>query len=180
MRKAITLFALVLLGVTTITTANAAEQGLYLGGGVGVYTLDIDDTSFDDNATVAKAIAGYRFSDNFAIEVDYQKLFEVEDNVLGVKAELDADAWTVSLRPILPISDVVDLYAKVGYTWYDIEARASILGVSITDDDSDSSFSWGGGVDLNFGNLSLRGEVARIEVDDADLNLITIGVLVRF
>ena len=179
MRKAITLFALVLLGVTTIT-ANAAEQGLYLGGGVGVYTLDIDATSFDDNATVAKAIAGYRFGDNFAIEVDYQKLFEVEDNILGVKAQLDADAWTVSLRPILPISDVVDLYAKVGYTWYDIEARASILGVSITDDDSDSSFSWGGGVDLNFGNLSLRGEVARIEVDDADLNLITVGVLVRF
>ncbi len=74
----------------------------------------------------------------------------------------------------------MDLYAKVGYTWYDIEARANILGVSITDDDSDSSFSWGGGVDLNFGNVSLRGEVARIEVDDADLNLVTVGVLVRF
>lgn len=183
MRKENTFFACALLGVISIVafSANAAEQGLYMGVGVGVYTLDIDDTGFDDKATVAKGIAGLRLSDNLAIEVDYQKLFTVEDDILGVEAEIDADAWTVSLRPILPISDFVDLYGKVGYTWYDIEARASILGgPSISDGDSDSSFSWGGGVDLNFGNVSLRGEVTRIEVDDADLNLVTVGVLVRF
>ncbi len=178
MRKAITLFALVLLGVSTFS-ANAAEQGLYMGGGVGVYTLDIDDTSFDDNATVAKVIAGFRFSDGIAIEVDYQKLFEVEDDVLGVKAEIDAEAWTVSLRPILPVSDFLDLYAKIGYTWYDIEARTNILG-GVSIEDTEASFSWGGGVDLNFGNVSFRGEVTRIEVDDADLNLVTAGVIVRF
>ena len=179
MRKVMTLFTLVLLGVAAYS-ANAADQGLYIGGGVGVYTLDIDDTSFDDNATVGKAIVGYRFSDYAALEVDYQKLFEVEDDVLGGKAEIDADAWTVSLRPILPVSDFVDLYAKVGYTWYDVEAKSTILGGVSIDTDTDSSFSWGGGVDLNFGNVSLRGEVSRIEVDDADLNLVTAGVIVRF
>ncbi len=179
MRKVITWVALVLMGVTTIS-AHAAEQGLYLGAGVGVYTLDIDDTSFDDNATVAKVFAGYRFGDHVAIEVDYQKLFEVKDDIIGIEAELDADAWTVSLRPILPVSDFLDLYAKVGYTWYDIEARTTILGSSISDGDSDSDLSWGAGVDLNFGNLSLRGEVTRIEVDDADLNLVTAGVIFRF
>ena len=179
MRKVITLVALALLGVSTFS-AYAAEQGLYLGGGVGVYTLDIDDTSFDDKATVAKAFLGYRFSDHVALEVDYQKLFEVEDDIIGVEAELDADAWTVSLRPILPITDFMDLYAKVGYTWYDIEAKTTILGFSISDDDSDSALSWGAGVDLNFGNVSLRGEVTRIEVDDADLNLVSAGVVFRF
>ena len=179
MRKAIISFALVLMGVNTYS-ANAAEQGLYLGGGIGAYTLDLDDTSFDDNATVAKVMLGYRFSDNVAFEVDYQKLFEVEDNVLGVPAELDADAWTVSIRPILPVSDFLDLYAKVGYSWYDVEARTTILGLSVTDDDSDSALSWGAGVDLNFGNVSLRGEVTRIEVEDADLNLVTAGVVIRF
>ena len=179
MRKTIISFAFALLGVLACS-ANAAEQGLYLGGGVGVYTLDLDDTSFDDNATVAKAILGYRFSDNIAFEVDYQKLFDVEDNILGVSAELDADVWTASLRPILPISDFMDIYAKVGYSWYDVEARTTILGLPFVDSDSDNALSWGGGVDLNFGNVSLRGEVTRIEVDDADLNLVTAGVIIRF
>ena len=135
MRKTITSFAFALLGFFTCS-AYAAEQGLYLGGGVGAYTLDLDDFSFDDNAAVAKVMLGYRFSDHLAFEVDYQKLFEVEDNLLGVPAEIDVDAWTVSLRPILPVSDFVDLYAKVGYSWYDAEVRTAIPGFSITESET--------------------------------------------
>ena len=185
MRKANALLP-VLCGLSALSlsalslSANATDNGLYLGGGVGAYTLDIDDTDFDDGATVAKVFAGYRLHPNLAIEADYQKLFEASDDILGVNAEVDADAWTVALRPTLPLTDFVDLYAKVGYTWYDVETKASLLGVSTTLDESDSDFSWGGGVDFNFGNLSLRGELSRIEVNDADLNLLTAGVVFRF
>ena len=179
MVKATSLLTLVCCGLWNVS-AVAAEPGLYLGAGLGAYTLDIDDTSFDDSATVAKVFAGYRIGDHLAIEGDYQKLYEVKDDVVGIEAKLDADAWTVSIRPILPITDFIDLYGKVGYTWYDIEARTRIFGVSVTEDDSDGDLSWGGGIDLNFGNLSLRGEVSRIEVDDADLNLVSAGILFRF
>lgn len=187
MRKAIALPSVLSLGLIALAAAsvprpaNAADTGLYLGGGVGAYSLDIDDTSFDDGAAVGKILAGYRLHPNLAVEADYQRLFKAKDDILGVKAEVDADAWTVALRPTLPLTDFIDLYAKVGYTWYDVETKASLLGVpAINDSDSDSDFSWGGGVDLNFGNLSLRGELARIEVNDADLNLLTAGVVFRF
>jgi len=184
MRKAIALLFPLSIGAFALSavpaSANAADTGLYLGGAVGAYTLDIDDTDFDDGATVAKFFAGYRLHPNLAIEADYQKLFEADDDILGVNAEVDADAWTVALRPTLPITDFIDLYGKIGYTWYDVETKASLLGVSTTLDDSDSDFSWGGGVDFNFGNLSLRGELSRIEVNDADLNLLTAGVVFKF
>ncbi len=160
--------------------AVAGEPGLYIGGGVGAYTLDIDDTDFDDNATVARVFAGLQFTENLAIEGEYQKLFESEDDIFGVDAELEADIWTISLRPILPLTDFVDLYGKIGYSHYDADVQASILGASFSADDSDTVFSWGGGVDLNFGNLSLRGEVSRIEIDDADLNLVSAGLVFRF
>jgi OOP family OmpA-OmpF porin len=184
MRKAIALLLPLSIGAFALSavpaSANASDTGLYLGGGVGAYTLDIDNTDFDDGATVAKIFAGYRLHPNLAIEADYQKLFEADDDILGVNAEVDADAWTVALRPTLPITDFIDLYGKIGYTWYDVETKASLLGVSTTLDDSDSDFSWGGGVDFNFGNLSLRGELSRIEVNDADLNLLTAGVVFKF
>jgi OOP family OmpA-OmpF porin len=184
MRKANALPSLLLSGACALATiplsAHATDNGLYLGGGAGVYNLDINDTDFDDNATVGKIFAGYRLHPNLAIEADYQKLFEADDDILGLKTEVDADAWTVALRPTLPLTDFVDLYAKVGYTWYDVKTKASLLGVSTTDSESDSDFSWGGGVDFNFGNLSLRGEFSRIEVNDADLNLLTAGVMFRF
>ena len=184
MRKAIALPSVLLFGTLALSAfpsfADTTDNGLYIGGGIGAYTLDIDDTDFDDGATVAKIFAGYRLHRNLAVEVDYQKLFESDDDLLGVNAEVEVDAWTVALRPTLPLTDYIDLFAKVGYTWYDVETKASLLGVSAFEDESDSDFSWGGGVDFNFGNLSLRGELSRIEVNDADLNLITAGVVFRF
>ena len=158
----------------------AAEQGLYVGAGVGAYTLDIDDTDFDDNATVARVFAGLQFSENWAIEGEYQKLFESEDDIFGAQAELEADIWTISLRPMISLTDFIDLYGKIGYSHYDAEVQTTILGSSFSADGSDNALSWGGGVDFNFGNLSLRGEVSRIEVDDADLNLVSAGLVLRF
>jgi opacity protein-like surface antigen len=160
--------------------AFADESGFYIGAGLGAYTIDVDDTDFDDGDNVARALVGYQFGENLAIEADYQKLYAVEDDVLGIEAELEADAWGVAIRPMVELTDFIDLYGKVGYTWYDVDARAEIFGVPITESDSDSALTYGGGVDLNFGNLSLRGEVSKIDIDDADLNLVSASVIVRF
>ncbi|MEQ9451258.1 MAG: porin family protein [Pseudomonadales bacterium] len=179
MRKIITLTALTTLAAFSLN-AQAADNGLYIGAGVGAYTLEIDDTDFDDNDTVAKVFAGYRFNKNLAVEGEYQKLFESEDDIFGTNVELEADAWTIAVRPILPLTDFIDLYAKIGYTHYEAEARTRLGGVTINDEDSESGLNWGGGIDFNLGNVSLRGEVSRIEIDDADLNLVSAGVVFRF
>ncbi len=160
--------------------AQAADTGLYLGAGVGAYTLDIDDTDFDDNSTVAQAIVGFQLGNFLAVEGSYQKLFDVEDDVLGSEVELDADAWSLALRPMIPVTPLVDVYGKVGYAWYEVEAQTEIFGFSFSEDDSDSAFTWGAGVDVNLGKLSIRGEVSRIEIDDTDLNLVSAALLYHF
>ncbi|MEM7100059.1 MAG: porin family protein [Pseudomonadota bacterium] len=177
----ITLAALLIVLTPCIPTlAFAGEQGLYFGGGVGAYTLDLNDSNFDDDATVARIFAGLQFTDNLAIEGEYQKLFESEDDIFGADAELEADIWTISIRPILPLTEFLDLYGKLGYSHYDAEVQTSLIGTTFRADGSDNALSWGGGVDLNFGNLSLRGEVTRVEIDDADLNLVSAGLVLRF
>lgn len=155
----------------------AAQPGAYVGGGVGVYTLDIDDIDYDDSAALLRGFAGFRLNDNWAIEGDYQRFSEAEDDFLGVDAELDFEGYGVALRPIIPLGNLVDLYGKVGWTWYDADASAGGFAIS----DSGDDFTWGGGVDFHLGDLlTLRGEVSRIEIDDTDLNLVSAAVLLRF
>lgn len=170
-----------LLFAFTASHATAADKGIYLGAGVGVYTLDVDNTSFDDNSTVARVLGGIRITDNLAFEGEYQKLFESKDDIFGAEAKLEADAWTLSIRPILPLTDFLEIYGKVGYTFYEFESRATVLGVDITGEDSERDLIYGAGVDLNFSEgLALRGEVTRLDVDDADLNLVTAALVFKF
>ncbi|MEM7220607.1 MAG: porin family protein [Pseudomonadota bacterium] len=157
--------------------AHAENFGPYIGGGAGVYTLDIDDLDFDDNAAVARVFAGYRLSDYLAIEGDYQKLFESNGDTL----ELEGDAWTVAARLILPLNDAIDLYAKAGYTFYEFDASANIPGVDLTTSGDDEDWIYGAGVDFHLGdNLSLRGEWNRVDINNTDLNLVTAGLVFRF
>ena len=163
------------------TPAYAADPGLYLGGGVGLYTLDINNTNFDDNASVAKVIAGFRISDHLAIEGDYQKLFETKDDLFGSDAKLQADAYTISIRPILPLTIFLDLYGKIGYTFYKFESKGEFLGVDIGAEKNERDFTYGAGVDLHVSKrLSLRGEVTRLDIQDAEVNLVTAALLFRF
>lgn len=179
MRNMIAVLSLCSLGAFAPTT-NAAENGFYLGGGAGAYFLDIDESDFDDGAPTAKVFAGYRLHPNLAVEADYQKLYKSSGDIFGIDTGVKADAWTVALRPTFPLTDFIDLYGKIGYAWYDVEASASVGGLTFTESESERDLTWGGGVDFNFGNLSLRGELSRIEVEDADLNMLTAGVVYRF
>ena len=158
-------------------TLLAAQPGAYLGAGVGGYTLDIDDIDYDDSAALLRGFGGFRLNDNWAIEADYQRFLEAEDDFLGVDAELDFEGYGISVRPIIPLGNLIDLYGKIGWTWYDAEASAGGFAI----DDSGDDFTWGGGVDFHLGDLlTLRGEVSRIEVEDTDLNLVSAAVLLRF
>ena len=159
----------------------AAPPGPYLGIGAGVYTLDVDEADFDDTAALVRGFGGWRLNPYWAVEVDYQRLAESKDEVQGVDVELDVEAWTLSARPMLPIGEVIDLYGRVGWTWYDAEATASNGIFDISLDDSGSEFTWGGGVDVHLGDmLTLRADLSRIEIEDTDLDIVSASVLLRF
>lgn len=172
--------AALLLPLTAGTALAAAPPGPYLGAGAGAYTLELDD-DFDDTAALVRGFGGWRLNPYWAVEADYQRLAESKDEIGGADLEVDLDAWTVSVRPILPIGEVIDLYGRAGWTWYDAEATASNDVFQASLDDSGSEFTWGGGVDLHLGQmLTLRADLSRIEIDDSDLNIVSASVLFRF
>lgn len=164
---------------TTMAHADDATD-VYIGGSIGGYALDVDDIDFDDGARFVRAYAGLNLSENLSIEGDYTRLSESEDDIGGTPSEFEADAFSVFVRPSVSLSDHIDIYGKAGWSWYDTEFRTT-AGVPATLTSDDDDFAWGGGVDLHLSdNLTLRGDFTRIEVDDADLDMLSAGLTFRF
>lgn len=175
MRKS-SIVAGVILGSSLIasTASLAADNGLYLGAGVGQANVDIDTgpIEVDGDDTGYKAIAGFRPLDFLAVELNYIDFGKVEDSGLAVDADAIA-AFAVGFLPIGP----VDLYAKAGVA----DSNASLRS-PIGDFESDGTdFAYGVGVQVRFLSLSARLEYEEFDVDDVDnLNMLTLGLTYTF
>src|ERR1700752_3292101 len=77
------------------TPAFAADNGFYLGAGVGQGYVKFDNDqflgldNFDGDDTGWKSIAGFRPFKLFSIEANYVDLGSAEDNVAGVNTKAD-------------------------------------------------------------------------------------------
>jgi hypothetical protein len=156
-------------------TASAADNGFYLGVGVGQSNVDIDSATVrvDGDDTGFKAIAGFRPLDSFGVEVNYVDFGKVEEN--GSRAEADAlSAYAVGFLPLGP----VDVFAKAGL----VNADTSFSGtVGEKFSGSGTDFSYGAGVQFRLLSLSARVEYEVYDVDDFDdLNMISVGVTYTF
>ncbi|HMN43555.1 MAG TPA: outer membrane beta-barrel protein [Povalibacter sp.] len=173
MRKSV-LLAAALFGPALLTGmgARAADNGFYLGAGVGQANVDVDAIGVDGDDTGFKAIAGFRPLDFFAVELNYIDFGSVEDR--GAKVDADAiAAFAVGFLPVGP----VDLYAKAGLADSDASARIGALRA----DSDGTDFAYGVGVQFRFLSLSARLEYEKFDLDDVDdLNLLTLGLTYTF
>ena len=166
----------VLFGSSLIASAatQAADNGLYLGAGVGQANVDVDAGALevDGDDTGYKLIAGFRPLDFFAVELNYIDFGSVEDSGLSVDADA-ISAYAVGFLPVGP----VDLFAKAGVA----DANASLdspIGRFETDG---TKFAYGVGVQLRFLSLSARLEYEEFDVDDVEnLNMLTLGLTYTF
>jgi outer membrane immunogenic protein len=174
--------ALFAIGVTPAFADN--ERGLYLGAGVGLFNIEIDDLrdvaatseGFDSDDTVYKVFAGWRFAPFIAVELDYLDLGAPEDRIqpcrlspeyqctpINVEAEISGVA--PYLIGTLPLGRL-ELFAKVGYYFYDIEINAESLG-SLDDSNEDLVYGAGLGITL-FEHLHARLEYEIIDISEVD------------
>jgi Outer membrane protein beta-barrel domain len=171
------LLAAALTGPTAFllgTGAQAADNGFYLGAGVGQANVDVDlgPVDVDGDDTGFKAIVGFRPLDFFAVELNYIDFGSIED--AGV--EVDADAIAAFAVGFLPVGPV-DLYAKAGLA----DSDASIGNALARDDAGGTDFAYGVGVQLRFLSLSARLEYEEFDLDDVDnLNMLTLGLTYTF
>ncbi len=160
--------------------AQAADNGIYLGAGVGQSSVQYDDLDldFDASATGYKVIAGWRFLDWLAVEGNYVDLGSGDDTVLGEKVESDVNGVTLSAVGFLPVGPV-DLFARVGAINWSADLDAPGLGIRGSDDGTD--LAYGVGAQFRVWSLSVRGEYERFDIADADtVDMVSIGVTWTF
>jgi opacity protein-like surface antigen len=171
-------FAVAALAMAASAEAVDNESGFYAGAGVGSFDVkiddfdDVDDTidRYDTDDTAWKAFAGWRLRPFIALELAYVNLGSPDDEILpGVDLTVETDGFAPYVVGILPLGDWFELFAKAGYYWYDVEARISSPIGEASEDDSNSTFTWGAGAGVNiFEVVNVRLEYEQFDFDETD------------
>jgi hypothetical protein len=158
--------------------AFAADNGFYLGLGVGQSNIEIDDIGgltsedFKGDDAAYKLMAGIRPLDWLAVEASYVNFGEVEDDVMGVSFRAEGDGISAFAVGFLAVGPV-DLFAKGGLITWD----SKITGF----DEDGTDLAYGVGAQFRFLSLGVRAEYERFDVDEVDdLSMISIGVTYTF
>ena len=172
--------ALAVAAIAAATSAQAQdnESGFYAGAGVGTFDVEIDDFDdvddtidrYDSDDTAWKVFGGWRMKPYLGFELAYVNLGSPDDEILpDTDLTIETDGFAPYVVGTLPIGDWFEVFAKAGYYWYDIEAQISTPIGSLSEDDSDSTFTWSAGAGLNiFERVNIRLEYEQFDFDTSD------------
>jgi OmpA-OmpF porin, OOP family len=139
------------------------QTGFYVGADIGSVDFeDEDDTGF-------RFSGGYQFNRNFAAELGYVTLFD--KSIFG--ANVEVDGFELVAVGKMPLANNFSVYGKLGFLMWD----AKVAGFS--DDGTDLTFGLGLQYDVSR-NLGIRGQWQRYDVDDADADMFSVGLVYRF
>lgn len=174
--------ALVAMPLTAV-----ADSGFYVGGSVGGAAIEanIGDTgipglpaSLDEDDIAYKFFLGYTFDlpvVYFAAEAGYIDFGKPEIGVLSERITLDTtgfNMWGIAGIEAGP----VDLFAKLGYISWEVDVSG--LGAGLSEDGNDPAY--GLGLSFGLGPVSVRGEYEVYDLDDADVSMLSVGVVYQF
>jgi OOP family OmpA-OmpF porin len=187
-RKVLVSSALVLSGYLA---GQASAQG-FVGGSLGQSDIADDITrglitsgSVDGKDTAFKLFTGYMFDRHFGVESAYVDLGEVSysgafsgDLVTGGKVEVTG--FNIAALGSYPASDEFSLFGKIGLFIWEWRATDTTAGAPFSTKDHGTDISFGLGVGYNFTrSLGVRAEWERFRLDDADADLLSIGIIWR-
>jgi Outer membrane protein beta-barrel domain len=185
---------LLLLGIAPLAHAQS-EKGMYFGAGLGSFDYDEGSEGISDSTYAYHLFGGYKFSDNFALELalggsgDLEETFT--DTVPGigmVTLEVDADAtlYSLSLLGMLPF-DRMSLFAGVGYFNAGFEGDVNVpgFGGGSYDGGHDHGALVNVGIQHDFGldlkSFSIRAQYDWYDFpDEIDASGFTLSMLYRF
>lgn len=165
-------------GLVVLPPVSQAEGNWYVGASAG--QSDIDERGIDDDDTSFKVFGGYNFNRYFALEGAFVDFGELEDRgVGGIKNELDVDGFSFGAVGTYPISEKFSVHGKAGIYAWDLDANGAIA--ARFDDDDDTDPFYGVGVSYHFTkNYSVVGEWERYEIDDFDVDFVSVGFSYNF
>jgi len=201
MTKRLVFAAVIVCGLILLAPAPAHAK-LYGGLGIGQSSTsdfhedDIDDGSFisgsvDDSDTSWKGFIGFRFLKFLGVELAYVDFGKYTINAESgggilyapgsVVGTADADTVALHAMGILPLGNF-SIYAKAGYhSWSAKQSISDSLGPIESSSESGEDLTYGLGVAYSFKSSGgLRLEYELYELDDVDVDVITIGYAYNF
>ncbi len=149
--------AAAVLWVSVSGSAWATEVGQFYGA------IDVGQSKFKeactgifpgetctDTGTVLRGAVGYQAHPNVAVEASYANYGKAEfnDNAGGT-AEAKASGFQFSAVGSWPLADAFSVTGKLGLALTKGEAAVNVVGLgSYAQDDSNTTFAWGGGCTL--------------------------------
>ncbi|RYZ64691.1 MAG: hypothetical protein EOP08_08480 [Proteobacteria bacterium] len=185
MKKSVLALAVTAALASTATFAAVDDNptGWYVGGGFGRFNLNVDglgdfgtgvNRALDDNDNTYKFFAGYRFIPWLSVEAAYVNLGKPGDQLStsgsSGRYSLKADGFEPSLVGWLPLGPV-ELSAKVGYFYYDVDVRSDLNnpGRTFVSGHSRNDFTYGAGVGMTFfDHLHVKAEYQRFNLKNYD------------
>lgn len=183
MRRAIVAGALLAFASGTALAQDDNERGFYAGAGIGQFNFEddvdglgdfddeVEDFSIDDDDNSWKVFAGYRFLPWLSAELNYVDFGRTQDEFETGGSSGDYTAELSGIQPALvatlPLGPV-ELSARVGYLFYDIDLELDIDDLSDPESESssDEALSYGVGVGVTlFQHLAAKIEYEEFDVD---------------
>jgi OmpA-OmpF porin, OOP family len=145
MLKKVLTIAVLSVSALSVMEANAAVPGIYVTGQIGYanthmkdkadlselkeISVTLDSYHLSNNGLAGRLALGYQFNQNFAIELGYMQLNKDKKNTrfissdplnpfsLTLSASLKQNAIDFVGKGILPISDKINIYGKLGVAY---------------------------------------------------------------
>ncbi|HSC67720.1 MAG TPA: OmpA family protein [Cellvibrio sp.] len=175
-------------GKTAESVDNGAIANRVIGGGLTSIDEDESDRGY-------KVFVGYQFNNHVALEAGYADLgdFSYEVGRAPGAGSLRGDAsykgYNLDLVGTLPLTQRWSAFARVGAFHYEAEQNfvgTESLAASLSNDDKDTGYKFGGGFEYAFTErLSARIEAERYRIEDmigdhGSVNLYSLGLVYRF
>jgi hypothetical protein len=152
-------------------SADADHWG-YAGASIGNAKVKLAEAQFSEWDTAWKVYGSYMFNENIGVEATYLDMGSPSDGPIRVT---DLTGFATQVVGVLPLGSF-DLFAKVGYIYYDAEFRSG----SSTPTRNGFELAAGFGARYNVGKFGIRAEAEAFDVDFADLYVLSVGAQYRF
>lgn len=186
-------------------TTTDYSAGWYMGGNIGISTVNIDKDKITQNFTNPlysddeqdlgyKLFGGYQFNKNFALEGGYFNLGKFDYSLSTPSGTLNGNIKVKGLNldavAILPITEDFSAFARIGANYAQSKDSFGTTGnISMSDNNpkkNDLNYKFGAGLQYVVTDaLALRLEAERYRINDAvgndgDIDLFSIGLTYRF
>lgn len=165
------------LGLLIAAASSSAAAQPYIGAALGqTKYLDADHFGVGRESITFEIHGGFRLQEALALEMSYLSLGDVRYDYIG--SDVNVSGVTLSGKAILPLGPQMDLYAKMGMYFWEMDAIHHDHTHLIEEGED---WIYGGGLTLHLNNqLDLNLEYRALDLYDMGTSLTTVGVSFLF